>query len=138
MIAVGDSTGELAYANKRFLDFLGMTIEELSAASLQTIHPDDRERIGDEWRRCQAVGQSMDVVQRLMRFDGVYRWVHVRVYLFRDERGRIVQTYGGTRTSTINGGRNRRSARARKSFVRSSTSRLCTSLNLDLMVVVFT
>ena len=44
MIAVGDSTGELAYANKRFLDFLGMTIEELSVASLQTIHPDDRER----------------------------------------------------------------------------------------------
>ena len=94
MIAVGDSTGELAYANKRFLDFLGMTIEELSAASLQTIHPDDRERIGDEWRRCQAVGQSMDVVQRLMRFDGVYRWVHVRVDPLRDEGGRIVRWYG--------------------------------------------
>jgi PAS domain S-box-containing protein len=94
MIAVGDSTGALAYANKRFLDFLGMTIEELSVASLQTIHPDDRERIGDEWRRCQAVGQSMDVVQRLMRFDGVYRWVHVRVDPLRDEGGRIVRWYG--------------------------------------------
>ena len=94
MIAVGDSTGELAYANKRFLDFLGMTIEELSVASLQTIHPDDRERIGDEWLRCQAVGQSMDVVQRLMRFDGVYRWVHVHVDPLRDEGGRIVRWYG--------------------------------------------
>ena len=94
MIAVGDSTGALAYANKRFLDFLGMTIEELSVASLQTIHPDDRERIGDEWRRCQAVGQSMDVVQRLMRFDGVYRWVHVRVDPLRDEGDRIVRWYG--------------------------------------------
>jgi PAS domain-containing protein len=32
MIAVGDSTGELEYPNQRFLDFLGMTIEELSGS----------------------------------------------------------------------------------------------------------
>ena len=94
MIAVGDSTGELAYANKRLLDFLGMTIEELSASVLQPIHPDDREMMGHEWLRCQAVGQSMDVVQRLMRFDGVYRWVHVHVDPLRDEGGRIVRWYG--------------------------------------------
>src|ERR1700752_244199 len=94
MIAVGDSTGELAYANKRFLDFLGMTVEELSASVLQPIHPDDREMMRHEWLRFQAVGQSMDVVQRLMRFDGVYRWVHVHVDPLRDEEGRIVRWYG--------------------------------------------
>ena len=94
MIAVGDSTGELAYANKRLLDFLGMTIEELSASVMEPIHPDDREMMGHEWRRCQAAGQSMDVVQRLMRFDGVYRWVHVHVDPLRDEGGRIVRWYG--------------------------------------------
>ena len=94
MIAVGDSTGKLEYANKRFLDFLGMTIDELSASFVQPIHPDEREMMQNEWLRSSAVGQSVEVVQRLRRFDGVYRWVHVRVDPLRDEGGRIVRWYG--------------------------------------------
>jgi PAS domain S-box-containing protein len=94
MIAVGDSTGKLQYANKRFLDFIGMTIDELSASFGQPIHPDEREMMQNEWLRSSAVGQSVEVVQRLRRFDGVYRWVHVRVDPLRDEGGRIVRWYG--------------------------------------------
>ena len=94
MIAVGDSTGELEYANKRFLDFLGMTIDELSASFVEPIHPDERETMQNEWLRSSAVGQAVEVVQRLRRFDGVYRWVHVRVDPLRDDGGRIVRWYG--------------------------------------------
>ena len=94
MIAVGGSTGELEYANKRFLDFLGMTIDELSASFVQPIHPDERETMQNEWLRSSAAGQSVEVVQRLRRFDGVYRWIHVRVDPLRDEGGRIVRWYG--------------------------------------------
>jgi len=94
MIAVGDSTGKLQYANKRFLDFIGMTIDELSASFVQPIHPDEREMMQNEWLRSSAVGQSVEVVQRLRRFDGVYRWVHVRVDPLRDDGGRIVRWYG--------------------------------------------
>jgi len=94
MIAVGGSTGELEYANKRFLDFLGMTIDELSASFVGPIHPDEREMMQNEWLRSSAVGQSVEVVQRLRRFDGVYRWIHVRVDPLRDEGGRIVRWYG--------------------------------------------
>jgi len=94
MIAVGDSTGKLQYANKRFLDFLGMTIDELAASFVQPIHPDEREMIQNEWLRSSAVGRSVEVVQRLRRFDGVYRWVHVRVEPLRDDGGRIVRWYG--------------------------------------------
>ena len=94
MIAVGGSTGELEYANKRFLDFLGMTIDELSASFVGPIHPDERETMQNEWLRSSAVGQAVEVVQRLRRFDGVYRWVHVRVDPLRDDGGRIVRWYG--------------------------------------------
>ena len=94
MIAVGGSTGELQYANKRFLDFLGMTIDELSASFVGPIHPDERETMQNEWLRSSAVGQAVEVVQRLRRFDGVYRWVHVRVDPLRDDGGRIVRWYG--------------------------------------------
>ena len=94
MIAVGDSTGKLEYANKRFLDFLGMTIDELAASFVKPIHPDEREMMQNEWLRSSAVGRSVEVVQRLRRFDGVYRWVHVRVEPLRDDGGRIVRWYG--------------------------------------------
>src|SRR5258706_2035904 len=94
MIAVGDSTGKLQYANKRFLDFIGMTIDELAASFVEPIHPDEREMMLNEWLLSSAVGRSVEVVQRLRRFDGVYRWVHVRVDPLRDDGGRIVRWYG--------------------------------------------
>jgi PAS domain S-box-containing protein len=94
MIAVGNSTGQLQYANKRFLDFLGMTTDELAASFVEPIHPDERETMQNEWLRSSAAGLAVEVVQRLRRFDGVYRWVHVRVDPLRDEGGRIVRWYG--------------------------------------------
>jgi formate hydrogenlyase transcriptional activator len=94
MIAVGDSMGKLQYANKRFLDFLGMTTDELAASFVEPIHPDERETMQNEWLRSSAIGQAVEVVQRLRRFDGVYRWIHVRVDPLRDEGGRIVRWYG--------------------------------------------
>jgi len=94
MIAVGDAMGKLHYANKRLLDFLGMTTDELAASFVAPIHPDERETMQNEWLRSSAIGQAVEVVQRLRRFDGVYRWVHVRVDPLRDEGGRIIRWYG--------------------------------------------
>jgi len=94
MIAVADSMGKLQYANKRLLDFLGMTTDELAASFVEPIHPDERDTMHNEWLRSSAVGQAVEVVQRLRRFDGVYRWVHVRVDPLRDAGGRIVRWYG--------------------------------------------
>jgi len=36
--------GATQYANKRFLDFLGMTTDELAASFVEPIHPDERGR----------------------------------------------------------------------------------------------
>jgi PAS domain S-box-containing protein len=94
MIAVGDSTSQLEYANKRFLDFTGRTFDEQRESGFETVHPDERELMQKEWLRSQALGQPIDVAHRLKRFDGVYRWVRVRVEPLLDDRGRIVRWYG--------------------------------------------
>jgi len=87
MIAVADSTGRVEYANKRHLDFTGATIEELrESGGLHTFHPDDQEMIKDEWLRRSAVGQPLDLDCRRRRFDGVYRWVHIRVDPLREDQ----------------------------------------------------
>jgi PAS domain S-box-containing protein len=94
MIAVADSTGQQKYANQRYLDFTGEAAEELrDFGYLKTIHPDERDMVMSEWQRCSALGQSMDMDHRLKRFDGVYRWVHVRVDPVLDDRGRTVRWY---------------------------------------------
>ena len=96
MIAVANSAGQQEYANKRFLDFTGTTVEELRGFDGLNllIHPDEREMVINEWLRCSALGQPLELDHRLKRFDGVYRWVHVRVDPLLDDRGRIVRWYG--------------------------------------------
>ena len=96
MIAVANSAGQQEYANKRFLDFTGTTVEELRGFDGLNllIHPDEREMVINEWLRCSALGQPLELDHRLKRFDGVYRWVRVRVDPLVDDRGRIVRWYG--------------------------------------------
>jgi PAS domain S-box-containing protein len=96
MIAVANSAGQQEYANKRFLDFTGTTVEELRGFDGLNllIHPDEREMVTNEWLRCSALGQPLELDHRLKRFDGVYRWVRVRVDALLDDRGRIVRWYG--------------------------------------------
>jgi len=92
---VAGSTGQQEYGNKRFLDYTGATLEELTGFDgLKLLHPDERERVGDEWLRASALGQPLELDHRLRRFDGVYRWVHLRIDPLLDDRGRIVRWYG--------------------------------------------
>ena len=96
MITVANSAGQQEYANRRFLDFTGTTVNELMGFDGLNllIHPDERELVIIEWLRCSALGQPLELDHRLKRFDGIYRWVHVRVDPLLDDRGRIVRWYG--------------------------------------------
>ena len=60
---------------------------------MDTVHPDDQELLRNEWLRSNSLGQPMDLVHRVRRFDGAYRWVHVRGEPLVDEGGRIVRWY---------------------------------------------
>ena len=93
MIAVADAQGQSEYLNKRAIDYLDTTPEEFSERPMSTVYPEDQELLRNEWVRCNALGQPMDLVHRVRRFDGAYRWVHVRGEPLRDDRGQIVRWY---------------------------------------------
>ncbi len=93
MIAVADAQGHSEYVNKRAIDYLETTIEGFRARPMDTVHPEDQELLRNEWLRCNALGQPLDLVHRVRRFDGVYRWVHVRGEPLLDDQGRIVRWY---------------------------------------------
>jgi len=48
------------------------------------IHPDDRSRVIDAWGRSIATGVPLDVEHRVLRADGVYRWLHAQGLPLRD------------------------------------------------------
>ncbi len=95
VIAVADSMGQHEYANKRALDYTGTSVEDSRGLGfINTIHPEDQDFVRDEWIRCNQLGQPMDVNHRWRRFDGEYRWFHVRVDPLLDNDGRVLRWYG--------------------------------------------
>src|SRR6266480_7564999 len=86
--------GALDFANQRWLEYTGLSLEEALADSMRTVHPEDAPRVMEKWRTDMAVGEQCEYELRLRRADGVYRWVLVRTVPLRDEQGNIVKWYG--------------------------------------------
>jgi hypothetical protein len=54
----------------------------------------EQAKVEQEWLRCVASGQPMELDHRLRGANGAYRWFHVRVQPFIDEQGRVLRWYG--------------------------------------------
>jgi PAS domain S-box-containing protein len=95
MIVGADADGQHDYANQQMRDFVGVALDDaLGQGWMLTVHPDERNAVLTEWLRCTANAIPMDVVRRVRRFDGVYRWVHARVQPTFGDHGRIDRWYG--------------------------------------------
>jgi len=86
--------GAVDFANQRWLEYTGLSLEEALADSMRTVHPEDAPRVMEKWRTDMAVGEQCEYELRLRRADGEYRWVLVRTVPLRDEQGSIVKWYG--------------------------------------------
>jgi PAS domain S-box-containing protein len=75
-ILVFDSQGGLSYASQWFLSFLGCTWEQLLADGWQkNVHPDDLPFLSEEITAAIEEQRATQTEHRLMRNDGVYRWI---------------------------------------------------------------
>ena len=90
--------GEIEYANRHFLEYFGMTLEELNREGgieclFRTVHADDRQGVLSTWRESFETGHPYNFECRRRRADGAYRWLHSRGFPLRDSSGRIVLWY---------------------------------------------
>ncbi len=93
-IIVTTLEGELEFANQPSLDYFGKTLEELKGwRNGDLLHPDDLASAIAVWERSIVEGVSYDVDHRFRRYDGVYRWFHVRGRPQHDAQGSIVRWY---------------------------------------------
>ncbi len=87
--------GEPTQLNQRVLDYSGMQFEDYLHGGWETlIHPDDFQETASAFYHAIRTGTSYQVVHRLRRADGEFRWHHVRGEPLRDRQGRIIQWYG--------------------------------------------
>src|SRR5262245_25226925 len=87
--------GRAESLNRRWLDYTGLTAEHAQGWGwAEAVHPDDRERLVEEWQSSLAAGPPIDTEARIRRFDGSYRWFLIRANPLRDESGNILKWYG--------------------------------------------
>ena len=86
--------GYVDFFNKRWLEYVGVSLEEISGWRWTTVmHPDDVENVVGKWRASVASGKPFEAEGRLRRADGEYRLMLLRKVPLRDEAGSIVKWY---------------------------------------------
>ncbi|MET0531838.1 MAG: PAS domain-containing protein [Microvirga sp.] len=96
--------GEPSYLNKKLMDYVGLTLNDLEApdgtrltgAIESVVFPEDRPLVRANLEYSFHTGKPFSMKYRQMRSDGVYRWVDGRAEPLRDDDGRIIQWYGVT------------------------------------------
>ena len=84
----------MIYASPGFERIHGVTLDATKSVWRvweDTLHPDDRERVFEAHRR--MVEESVDVQYRIVRPDGVVRWVHACGYPVANEQGVVCLLY---------------------------------------------
>ena len=90
--------GAPSYVNKRFIDVIGASLEDITAQdgslSLTVVHPDDRGAAEQAIAHSFETGAPYLMRYRQLRRGGLYRWTETRAEPLRDDSGRILQWYG--------------------------------------------
>jgi PAS domain S-box-containing protein len=92
LVALLSPTGTVEVVNPQLLDYFGQTLEELRQWDGNgTVHPEDLPHVTDVFTRSVTSGTGYEIVQRMRRGDGAYRWIQHRGFPIRDANGKIAQ-----------------------------------------------
>ena len=95
LVAVYGPNRERLYANRAWLDYTGLSLEEWrqTQATGAFLHPDDRARERDYFDRALSRGSAYELELRLRKGDGSYCWFLARSNPVRDDEGKITRWY---------------------------------------------
>jgi two-component system cell cycle sensor histidine kinase/response regulator CckA len=96
MVWTADAEGRVEYANRRWLEYTGLPVEEAERLGWdRSLHQDDCARSWEAWFSAMASGSVFEIEHRLRRAsDGNYRWHLVRAVPMRNSDGRIMNWFG--------------------------------------------
>jgi PAS domain S-box-containing protein len=90
-VALLSKNGDLQFVNRQIVDYTGRALEELKQwGTNDTVHPDDLPHVLEVFTRSIASGNPYEIVQRLRRSDGAYRWFLHNGFPVRDSSREIL------------------------------------------------
>ena len=94
LVATLTPTGEVEAVTEQVLAYCGQTLEELKQwGTSDTVHPHDLPRVIETISNSITSGEPYEIVHRIRRLDGAYRWFQVRGLPLRGSNGSIVRWY---------------------------------------------
>jgi formate hydrogenlyase transcriptional activator len=98
-VVVMDKDGTLLQANKRLLDYLSFTLEQVKASGIderirRDVHPEDLERFEKQLSAGLSKRRPFEMEKRLRGKDGRYRWFLIRCNPLLNENGGVVRWFG--------------------------------------------
>ena len=92
LVVLLDPAGEIEVINREVLEYTGRPLEHLREwATNDTVHDEDLPHVRRIFTRSIVVGEPFNIVQRLRRHDGAYRWFKHRGWPVRDSNGNITR-----------------------------------------------
>jgi PAS domain S-box-containing protein len=87
--------GRCDYLGPQWVAYTGIPEPvQLGYGWAEQVHPEDRARATEDWRRASVSGVPLDSDFRIRRADGAYRWFKTRALPLRDEDGAIIRWFG--------------------------------------------
>ena len=92
LVALLTASGEVEFVNRQIHEYTGRALEDLKQwGTNDTIHPEDLPQVIRAFTQSIASGSPYEIVQRLRRSDGVYRWFQNNGFPLRDASGHIIR-----------------------------------------------
>ncbi len=90
-----DGNGTVNYFNQQWVDYTGLSFEELKDLSwAKIIHPDDLDTHQQRWQQSLKTGNEFLLEHRFLRHDGEYLWHLSRGLPQKDEDGKVIMWVG--------------------------------------------
>ncbi len=95
LVWMSDPEGLCTWFNQPWLDFTGRSLDqERGNGWAEGVHPEDRDRCMETYRRACQARMPFSMEYRLRRRDGLYRWILDRGHPRQDEKGRFLGYIG--------------------------------------------
>lgn len=87
-------TGNICWANSRFRSYRNETPAQIRQNPWDAIHTSDQRSFRKLWKNALHTGEQISHQVRLRRFDGQYRWFHIRIVPMEDSYSSIKYWHG--------------------------------------------
>jgi PAS domain S-box-containing protein len=93
---IASRDGAPLFINRYWVEYSGMTLEQSAGGGwMNQIHPEDRDRVQDNWESARIAGSAYESELRMRRAsDGEYRWHLARGVPVHDVEGRVDKWLG--------------------------------------------